>query len=99
MTTQTLRVVARLVALPDKVEELKALLLGLIEPTRQEAGAIKYELLHNQSDPTDFTFVEEWESAQALDTHLASNHIQAAIGKLEGVVAAPPDIRRYDLLA
>ncbi|BAT51523.1 Antibiotic biosynthesis monooxygenase [Nostoc sp. NIES-3756] len=99
MTTQTLRVVARIVALPDKVEELKAILLGLIEPTRQEVGVIKYELLQNQSDPTDFTFVEEWASAEALDTHLASAHLQAAADKLEGVVAAPPDIHRYNLLA
>lgn len=99
MTTQTLRVVARLIALPDKVEELKVVLLGLIEPTRQEAGAIKYELLQNQSDPTDFTFVEEWVSGEALDNHLASPHIQAALPKLEGLIAAPPDIRRYNLLA
>jgi quinol monooxygenase YgiN len=99
MTNQTLRVVARLIALPEKVEELKALLLGLIEPTRQETGAIKYELLQNQSDPTDFTFVEEWASHADLDTHLASTHIQAAIAQLDGLVATPPDIRRYHLLA
>jgi quinol monooxygenase YgiN len=98
MTNQTIHVVARIVALPDKVEELKALLLGLIEPTRLEAGVIKYELLQNQSDQTDFTFVEEWESAVALDTHLASPHLQAAIAKLEGLIAASPDIRRYSIL-
>jgi quinol monooxygenase YgiN len=63
------------VAIPNKVEELKAILLGLIEPTRLEAGVIKYELLQNQSEPTDFTFVEEWESTAALDTHLASPHV------------------------
>lgn len=99
MTTQTVCVVARLVALPDKVEELKALMLGLVEPSRQETGAIKYELFQNQSDPTDFTFVEEWVSTEALNTHLASTHIQAAVAKLEGLIAAPPDIRRYHLLA
>lgn len=87
-------------AIPNKVEELKALLLGLIEETLLEAGVIKYELLQNQSDPTDFTFVEEWESAAALDTHLASPHVQAAIAKLEGLIAAPlEDIRRYSILA
>lgn len=59
MTNQTIRIVARVIALPNKVEELKAVLLELIEPTRQEAGAIRYELLQNQSDPTDFTFIEE----------------------------------------
>ncbi|AFY31862.1 putative quinol monooxygenase [Calothrix sp. PCC 7507] len=99
MTNQTIRVVARIVALPDKVEALKAVLLELIAPTRQEAGAIRYELLQNQSDPTDFTFVEEWSSNEALDAHLASPHLQTGITKLDGLVAAPPDIRRYHLLA
>ncbi|MBD2450986.1 antibiotic biosynthesis monooxygenase [Nostoc sp. FACHB-152] len=99
MANQRIHVVARLVALPDKVEELKALLLGLIEPTRKETGVIKYELLQNQSDPTDFTFVEEWQSPEALDNHLASTHLQAAVSKLEGLVAVPLDIRRYDILA
>lgn len=99
MTNQTIHVVAHFVALPDKVEQLKTLLLGLIEPTKLEAGAIKYELLQNQSDPTDFTFVEEWESAAALDNHLASPHLQASIAKLEGLIAVQPDIRRYSILA
>lgn len=99
MTNQRIHVVARIVALPDKIEELKALLLGLIEPTREEIGAIKYELLQNQSEPTDFTFVEEWESAEALDTHSASPHLQAAVAKFDGLIAASPDIRRYNILA
>lgn len=95
MTNQIIYVVARVLALPDKVEELKTLLLGLVEATRKETGVIKYELLQNQSDPTDFTFVEEWESGEALDTHLASAHLQTTVAQLEGLTAAPPDIRRY----
>lgn len=96
---QTIHVVARFVAIPNKVEELKAILVGLIEPTRLEAGVIKYELLQNQSDPTDFTFVQEWEGAAALDTHLASVREQVPMVKLEGLIAAPPDIRHYSILA
>ena len=99
MTNQTIRVIARVIAFSDKVEELKAVLLELIEPTLQEAGAIKYELLQNESDPTDFTFVEEWSSDEALNAHLQSPHLEAAGAKLEGLVAAAPDIRRYYLLA
>jgi quinol monooxygenase YgiN len=99
MSKPTLRAVARLVAFPDKVTELKSLLLSIIEPTRQEAGCIKYELLQNQADPTDFTFVEEWESATLLEQHLASNHIQAAVQQLDGLAVGLPDIRRYELLA
>lgn len=92
---ESLRVVARLVAFPDKVDQAKSLLLGLIEPTLKEAGSIQYELWQNQSDPTDFTFVEMWESVEALEAHLASVHIQAAIAKLPNLFAEGPDIRRY----
>ena len=99
MSKTTLRVVARLVAFPDKVAELKSLLLIIIEPTRKEKGCIKYELLQNQADPTDFTFVEEWESADLLELHLGSTHIQEAVQKLEGLAVGPPHIRRYELLA
>lgn len=99
MSNQSIRVVARVVALPKQVEALKAVLLQLVEPTRQESGCIKYELLQNQSDPTDFTFVEEWTSNDTLDTHLVSAHIEAAETKLAGLVASEPDIRRYNLLA
>ncbi|MEG4502845.1 putative quinol monooxygenase [Microcoleus sp. F6_B4] len=99
MSKTTLRVVARLVAFPDKVAELKSLLLSIIEPTRKEKGCIKYELLQNQAEPTDFTYVEEWESADLLELHLGSTHIQDAVQKLDGLAVGPPDIRRYDLLA
>jgi quinol monooxygenase YgiN len=99
MSKMNVRVVARVVALPDKVAEVKSVLLELIDPTRQENGCIVYELLHNHKDPTDFTFVEEWETQALLDAHLASPHIAAAASQLEGLLAAELDIRLYHLLA
>ncbi|GAB4224897.1 MAG: putative quinol monooxygenase [Stanieria sp.] len=93
---QSVRVVARVIALPDKIEQLKAVLIELIEPTRAEAGCIQYDLLQNTSDPTDFTFVEEWSSTAALEAHLTSQHLQKAINQINGLVAQPPDIRRYE---
>lgn len=99
MSKTTIRVVARVVALPDKVEEVKSVLIGLIEPTRKEDGCIVYELFQNHEDPTDFTFVEEWENPALLDAHLASTHIIQADSQLDGLLAAEPDIRLYRLLA
>lgn len=93
-----MRVVARITALPDKVEEVRSILSKLIEPTRNESGCISYELLQNNSDPTDFTFVEEWESDEALDAHMATPHLQKAVAATQGLLAEPPDIRRYSLL-
>ena len=94
----SIKVIARIVAFPHKVEELKAVLSELIEPTRQEPGCIFYDLLQNLADPTDFTFIEEWESEAVVDKHMESPHMQAIIPKVDGLLAAPPDIRRYDQL-
>ncbi|MBD2480652.1 putative quinol monooxygenase [Planktothrix sp. FACHB-1365] len=94
--TQPLQVIAHVVALPDKIEALKAVLLALVEPTRQESGCLQYDLLQNQQDLTDFTFVEQWETLEHLQNHLASVHLQKALTQIEGLVASPPDIRRYD---
>ena len=98
MAENSLRVVARIVAKPDKVEEVRALLAGLVAPTRKEEGCVSYELLQNRADPTDFTFVEEWEGDAALDAHLSTEHIRDAMSRLPSVLAAEPDIRRYSVV-
>ena len=99
MSDNSLRVVARIQAKPDKVAAVRAAVIGLVEPTRAEDGCRVYELLQNDKDPTDFTFVEEWESQAALDRHAASEHIKATREQLRDIIEAPPDIRTYDLVA
>lgn len=99
MNNQTVRVVARVVAISENVERVKAILMELIEQTRAEEGCIQYQLLQNHAAPTDFTFVEEWTDNAALDAHLASPHIETASEQLEGLIVEEPDIRLYKLLA
>ncbi len=99
MTTRTLKVVAHLTAKPDKIEETRAALLALIEPTRAEDGCLVYELAQNNGDPTDFTFIEEWTTDAALDAHLESEHLRSFQSKAAELLAASPDIRRYTLVA
>ena len=95
MANKTVRVVARITARPDKIEEVKSLLLGLVGDTRKESGCINYQLLQNKADPGDFTFVEEWESDSAIDTHFITPHMQNAFLKAVPLLAKEPDIRRY----
>lgn len=95
MSNGEVRVIARVVARHGKVNELRALLQGLVEPTRKEPGCVTYELLENTIDPTDFTFVEEWSSGADLDAHLQSPHLQHARSRLPELTVADPDIRRY----
>ena len=98
MAENTLRAIARVKAQANKVEELRSVLSSLVEPTRKEPGCLSYILLQNNEDPTDFTLVEEWESKQALESHLASKHFKEAGIKLPGLVAAKADIRLYHLV-
>jgi quinol monooxygenase YgiN len=95
MPASPLRVVARIKARSETVGEVRELLLSLIEPTRKEFGCVSYELLQNREDPTDFTFVEEWESDEAFASHAASDHLKAIGPKLQPVVADGPDVRTY----
>jgi quinol monooxygenase YgiN len=99
MTARTVRVVAHLTAKQDKIEETRVALTALIEPTRGEEGCIVYDLMQNNADPADFTFVEEWKSDATLDAHLQSAHIRTLQSRGDELFAAPPDIRRYTLLA
>lgn len=95
MSAGSLRVVARFKARSEKVGEVRELLRSLIEPTRKEFGCVTYELLQNREDLTDFTFVEEWESDEALESHAASDHLKAIGPKLQPIVANGADVRTY----
>lgn len=96
--SNTVRIVAHIPARPDKVDEVRAALSALLAPTRAEAGCLSYELLQNRQDPTDFTFVEEWESDAAIDSHMASAHLQAALALMPEMLAGAPQIHRYTLI-
>jgi quinol monooxygenase YgiN len=91
----TVHVVARFLARGGKEQALKSVLNMLVAPTRRELGCYQYDLLENPNDPRDFCFVERWEHHRAVDEHAESTHVKQALRDVEGLVEAPPDIRRY----
>jgi len=98
MPEHRLRVLARVSAKADSVEHVRGILIGVVDPTRNEPGCLSYQLLQNRSDPADFVFVEEWENAAAEQAHFSTAHIRDALVKLAGYLAAEPDIRRYSVM-
>jgi quinol monooxygenase YgiN len=78
------RVIARSVARKGNEDELRALLQGMLVPTRAEQGCKSYDLY--ESDLTGrFYFDETWESEAALDKHTVTPHfkyLEQAIGEL-----------------
>ena len=78
------RVIARSVALKGKEDQLRALLQGMLIPTRAEPGCELYELYESDSGER-FYFYEEWESQAALDQHAATphfKHLEQSVGDL-----------------
>jgi quinol monooxygenase YgiN len=99
MNNQTLRVVAKAKAQPDKAEALKPILLELVGQTRKDPGCLSYHLLQGLDDPSEFVFVEEWTDDALMQAHLASPHVQHALAQAVPLLAEPPDIRRYAVIA
>jgi len=95
MSDDTLKVIARLRAQPGREAGLKQVLVGLVEPTREEPGCISYELLENLEDPREFTFVEEWRSESALDSHFSTDHISSALKEFPDLLAQELELRKY----
>jgi quinol monooxygenase YgiN len=71
--------------------------MGVVEPTRREPGCPSYQLLQNQTDPTDCTFIEEWAIASAEQAHFPTPHTSDALRQLLEPLAAEPDIHRHIL--
>ncbi len=78
-----LYVSASITAKPESIELVKAELLKFISPTLAETGCIRYDLHQDREILAHFVFYETWTSKQALDQHLASDHIQAGLTALE----------------
>jgi len=85
------RVIARALAREGKAAELKALLSGMIKPTRVEAGCKFYELFESNITGL-FYFNELWESDEHLAAHAASAHFTEIFGKAEALMQGPLEV-------
>jgi len=84
-----LYVIAEIVAKPDKVDALRALIVPFAAKSRSEPGCKSYNLLEVQSEPGRFLTYESWTDKAALDAHMTTPHIKEIIPKLADVLAKP----------
>ncbi|HDL7015551.1 TPA: antibiotic biosynthesis monooxygenase [Yersinia enterocolitica] len=78
------RVIASLVAKPEFIAEVTAVVHQVIEPSREEKGNLQYDL-HAESDQKgSFVFFERWASEDALEKHNKTEHFKAFVKAIEG---------------
>ncbi len=99
MNAKTVTVVATFQAKPGKEAELRAVLTGLVAPTRQEAGCLNYDLHGLPDDPGKFLFHENWTSKALLEAHLKSPHIKALLPHLPKLAVGMPEIKIWERIA
>ena len=96
---KTITVVATFEARPGKETELRNALIGLVAPTRNEAGCLNYDLHVLPENPGKFLFHENWTTKAALEVHLQSPHIQALLPRVDVLCSKSPEIVIWDRIA
>jgi len=89
-------VMATMVVKPEKKGALIPFTLELILKTRDEKGCISYELLDSTENDCRKIFVERWETMEALNAHMKTDHFINFGKKTEGFFAKAMDIKLYD---
>jgi PTH1 family peptidyl-tRNA hydrolase len=54
----------------------------LIYETRKEEGVVSYELIRGVDNKNLFAFFEKWESKDALDAHMNTEHFKSIVPKM-----------------
>ncbi len=66
--------------IPEKQLEMMQTLLSLIEPTAKEAGCLSYCVYSDIEDDCRFSLLQEWETREDLDHHIASHRFGVLLG-------------------
>ena len=99
MSKPYVTVVAEITAKPGCEEELKNVLLSVVEPVRKEEGCIQYDLHVSNNEPGKFVFIENWESPEALAKHGQAEHMKALGAKAMTLVGGASKISTYTRIA
>jgi len=90
-----IKVVAKNFIKKDKIEEVLEHIKELVAITVKEEGCIKYEIYQDENDKSILTMIEEWESKEALNKHMASEHFKRIVPIIGGFAEKAGEINLY----
>ena len=82
-------VIAELVSKPDKADALRELMVAFADGSRHEPGCVHYVLTEDAKQPGRFLTYEVWADEAAIEAHMHTPAIQAAVPKLGDILAKP----------
>ena len=88
-------VMARINVTPESAVTAKTILTTLVAASLEEAGCLAYELFQRPDAPHVFQTVEQWTDQAAVDAHMKTAHVGAAIAAAGPMFTAPPEILAF----
>ncbi|WP_214369322.1 putative quinol monooxygenase [Pseudonocardia sp. H11422] len=85
-------IVVKFTIRPDRSEEWLTLVDDFTQATRQEPGNIFFEWSRSVDTPNEFVLVEAFESGEAGEVHVNSDHFKTAMGWIPNVITKTPEI-------
>ncbi|USI73880.1 putative quinol monooxygenase [Sphingomonas morindae] len=82
--TAPVKIVAVLTARPDAGDRLRALLDGMLAPSRSEPGNLRYDIWQDQTALERFVLDELYVDAEAVAAHRAP-HFQAYLAQINAL--------------
>jgi Uncharacterized conserved protein len=96
---KTLTVFATFEARSGKEAELRAALIGLVAPTRKEAGCLSYDFHSASDNSAKFISYETWASKAQADAHLQSPHVVALLPRVGELCTGFPQITEWERIS
>lgn len=90
-------VIGRVSTDADKREALVRIGEAVAAASRDEEGCISYRLYEATDLETEFVFVEEWESSEALKRHFQTPHIAEFMRAIPAAITASPDVKFHTI--
>jgi len=78
-----------------KADEFKVLAEKLINESRKESGNISYNLYEDVKNCNILTFIEEWESEDAINIHFNSKHFTSIVPKFAELGESQSEVNLY----
>lgn len=91
-------IVAKNLIKQGKTEEFKVLAEKLINESRKEGGNISYNLYEEFNNSNILTFIEEWESEEAIKLHNNSKHFTSIVPKFSDLKESQSEINLYKMI-
>lgn len=86
------KVISRMKVKEDKGDTFIDLFKEMVEPTQKEEGCIQYEMYRDEDRPSILVVVERWETRDAFDHHLLTEHFEKIVPAMWELMDGEPDI-------